>query len=566
MEPRTSKDATSAALDTWIEARRGARGDVAGPETVPVLSILYHPDLARVGERLVLSDLASSPGVLLSRTGPDFVGASRDAGAPLADRNLSRNPIRLSALEDGGVRVELGECRTRVAVRGAPLDGAVDLTASEVRRGVTLELGGRVVLLLHEAVATRTTGVFITVADDAVSADLLGTSEAMRRLRQDIRRVADLDVPVLARGETGSGKELVARAIHRAGRRCDAPFVAVNLGAVSAQIAVAELFGHEKGAFTGAERKRPGYFQQAHGGTLFLDEIGEAPPEIQVALLRALETGEVLPVGAHQPQKVDVRVVAATDADLEAEIRDGHFRAPLLHRLSAYEIWVPPLRERAEDVGLLLVRFLREALEETREAHRLTDPPSTGELWFPASLVARLVDHEWPGNVRQLRNVVRQIVIGSRGLRRAAPGAAVERQLRAVDRFPPASLGDAGVSLPREAEAPTVPPPSAPPPEARRRPADVAERELEGALRASRWDFARAASLLGISRTSVYALVEESPRFRTASDLGAAEITQAFHACDGDLASMVERLEVSERALKRRLRDLGLVERSPGPR
>ena len=341
---------------------------------------------------------------------------------------------------------------------------------------------------------------------------------------------------------------------------------------------MAELFGHEKGAFTGAERRRPGYFQQAHGGTLFLDEIGEAPPEIQVALLRALETGEVIPVGAHQPQKVDVRVVAATDADLEAEIRDGHFRAPLLHRLSAYEIWVPPLRERGEDVGLLLVRFLREALEETREAERLSSPPSTGELWFPASLVARLVDHEWPGNVRQLRNVVRQIVIGSRGLRRATPGAAVERQLRSAR--PPEAEAPPG------SEARVTPPPSAPPtppsiashplhpaepaaapsPEGRRRPADVGERELEDTLRASRWDFARAASLLGISRTSVYALVEESPRFRTAADLKPAEITAAFQECEGDLASMVERLQVSERALKRRLRDLGLAERPPADR
>jgi two-component system nitrogen regulation response regulator GlnG len=524
---------------------------------VPALGILYHADLQRVGEQLVLYELRSGGSggeVLVSRTAPDFVARFREAGRPLADRNLSRSPIRLSALAGDGIRIELGECRTRVAVRGEPLQGGVDLSAGDVRRGVVLELGGRVVLLLHEVVAAKSTGVFTTVDDDPLAAHLPGESEGMRRLRQDVRRVADLAVPVLVRGETGSGKELVAQAIHRASARRDAPFVAVSLGAVSAQLAVAELFGHEKGAFTGAERRRPGYFQQADGGTLFLDEVGEAPAEIQVALLRALETGEVLAVGAQQPQKVDVRVVAATDADLDAKIAGGQFRAPLLHRLASYEIWVPPLRERRDDIGRLVCHFLREGLAQTGEEHRLEAPP-TGELWFPASLVARLVEFDWPGNVRQLVNVVRQIVIGSRGRSRAVAGPAVERQLQ--------HQHQAAAVPPRISEPPATPreEPAAAPAEARRKPADITEHELEGALRAARWDLAKAASLLGIARTSVYALVEASHTLRTASDLTQQEITLAHRECGGDVQRMVDRLEVSERALRRRLRDLGLDDR-----
>jgi two-component system, NtrC family, nitrogen regulation response regulator GlnG len=566
--------AAALALETWRADPQGPQGAGLVGGTVPVLSVLYHADVQRVGEELVLSELRAGVDVLLSRTGPPFVSRLREAGKPLADRNLSRSPIRLSTLPGGGVRIAIGECSTRVAVRGEPLRDTVDVAAGDLRRGVVIEIAGRALLLLHEVSVASATGVFATGVDDPVAAELLGDSAGMRRLRADIRRVADLDAPVLVRGETGSGKELVARAIHRASARHDRPFVAVNLGAVSASLAVAELFGHEKGAFTGADRRKMGFFQQADGGTLFLDEVGEAPAEIQVALLRALETGEILAVGAQQKQKVDVRVIAATDADLDAKIGEGDFRAPLLHRLASYEIWVPPLRERREDIGRLLVDFLRQALVQTREEHRIEAPPPTGELWFPASLVARLADHDWPGNVRQLANVVRQIVIGSRGLRRAAPSPAVERQLAStisrplpVETPPEAAAPDAvrvePESAPRPVEAglATGLSTGAPPSNPRRKPADIGGPELGDALRKSRWDLAKAASLLGIARASVYALVEASPDLRTAGDLTPAEIALAHRECGGDVQRMVERLEVSERGLRRRLRDLGLDER-----
>ena len=199
---------------------------------------------------------------------------------------------------------------------------------------------------------------------------MVGESAALRQVRAHVERIADLPVPVLVRGETGTGKELVARAVHLRSPRRDGPFVSVNLGAIPRDLAAAELFGAVRGAYTGAAQDRPGFFRAARGGTLFLDEVGEAPPEVQAMLLRVLESGEMYPVGGQAPVATDVRLIAATDADLEERIRDGRFKAPLLHRLAGYEIRLPPLRERREDIGPLFVHFAREELERIGEAGR----------------------------------------------------------------------------------------------------------------------------------------------------------------------------------------------------
>jgi DNA-binding NtrC family response regulator len=542
------------------------------PVSVPALTILYHPQLDRVGSQAVLHELCSGESIQLSRAAPEFSSRVRPTAEPLADRNLSRGPLRLAPIDGGGVRLDIGDCRSRVVVGGEVLRGAVELDQHALNRGVVLELAGRIVLLIHHvASATSTASVFATLPDDPVGVELSGESFAMHRLRQDIRRVADLDIPVLIRGETGSGKELVARAIHRASPRRAAPFIAVNLAAIPGSLASSELFGADQGAYTGAVKRQPGYFMQAQGGTLFLDEIGEASPEIQVALLRVLETSEIQPVGAQRPTKVDVRVIAATDADIEGKITGKEFRAPLFHRLAAYEIWAPPLRERRDDIGRLLARFFAEECARVGEADHLQSPPETGELWLPASLVARLADYDWPGNVRQLRNVVRQLIVGNRGRGRVECVPSVERLLQTGARPcpsrsavpPPAALP--GSSADPEAELTRT---SAGnerissiqlrAPADRRKPAAVSEEELAEALSTTRWDLSAAAGLLRISRTSLYALIEGNPRFRTAGSVSAEEIARAYHECHGDIDCMVERLEVSERALRRRMRELGL--------
>jgi two-component system nitrogen regulation response regulator GlnG len=507
-----------------------------------VLTILYHPDLRRIGDRAFLSEIPFGRPALVGRYEPDLVSPGRTAGEPLSDIHISRRPIRFLGRDDGGIELQLGDSRTSVVAQGTTVFEGCVFPAAEIDRGVVLELSGRVILLLHGA---------SLYTESSPRFGLVGDSAELMRVRADVQRVSDLDVPVLLRGETGTGKELVARAIHDAGPRRLGPFLGINVSAIPSTLVASELFGAIRGAFTGAVGPQEGFFRRAHGGTLLLDEIGEVPVEVQVALLRALETGEIFPVGSQAPQRVDVRVIAATDSDLEAKVRNGGFRAPLLHRLSGFEIWLPPLRERRDDVGRLLVHFLRQELGRVGESWRM-DPahPKFDPLWLPPRLVARLARYDWPGNVRQLRNVARQLVIGSRGLSRLEVGPAVERLLR-EEAPPPPSRRAAGEATPVPA-----PPPAGP---ERRKPSEVTEEELLAALRANRWDLKATAEQLRISRTSLYALVESCPRVRTVADLSPEEIARCHEEHGGDLDAMAERLEVSKRALGRRVREMGLA-------
>jgi two-component system nitrogen regulation response regulator GlnG len=234
-----------------------------------------------------------------------------------------------------------------------------------------------------------------TTAAPEISNELLGDSPAMRDLFRAIGRLAQAPLSVLITGETGTGKELVARALHRESPRARKPFVALNTAAIPAELLESELFGHEAGAFTGANKRHVGRFEQADGGTLFLDEIGDMPAALQTRLLRVLAEGEFFRVGGRELIKVDVRVIAATHQDLEARVRDGSFRADLLHRLDVVRLQLPPLRERKGDVPALAARFLAQA------AKKLGAPAKR----FHPEALKRLQAHDWPGNVRELENL-----------------------------------------------------------------------------------------------------------------------------------------------------------------
>ncbi len=234
---------------------------------------------------------------------------------------------------------------------------------------------------------------------------LIGEAPAMQAVFRIIGRLSGTHLTVLITGESGTGKELVARALHRHSPRNQRPFIALNTAAIPAELLESELFGHERGAFTGANARRVGRFEQAHGGTLFLDEIGDMPPALQTRLLRVLAEGEFYRVGGHETVKVNVRIIAATHQHLEKQVEAGRFREDLFHRLNVVQVQMPALRERREDIPQLLEHFMQAASRELNlEPKRLT-----------ADAMAALRERDWPGNVRELRNVCRRLTLMASG-------------------------------------------------------------------------------------------------------------------------------------------------------
>ncbi len=257
------------------------------------------------------------------------------------------------------------------------------------------------VAVVERALRSRRTPARPSVPrEDGERLPIVGRSPAMQEVYRIVARLVSTDLTVLLSGESGTGKELVARALHEFGRRRHGPFVAVNMAAIPRDLIESELFGHEKGAFTGAVARRVGRFEQADGGTLFLDEIGDMPLEAQTRLLRVLQQGEFVPVGGTRPVRTDVRIVAASHRDLRSLVRQGLFREDLYYRLAVVPIRLPPLRERVEDIPALVDHFTAEAAREGLPVKTLT----------PAAL-RRLQDHHWPGNVRELRNLVRRLAV-----------------------------------------------------------------------------------------------------------------------------------------------------------
>jgi two-component system NtrC family response regulator len=300
--------------------------------------------------------------------------------------------------------------------------------------------------------------------------DLIGTSEAMQQVFSAVRKLAATEAAVLVTGESGTGKELVARAIHRLGTRAEEAFVAINCGAIPENLLESELFGHEKGSFTGAHAQRKGRIELAHGGTLFLDEIGELPLALQVKMLRFLQEHKLQRVGGRQDITVDVRVIAATNADLKAAMKDGRFRDDLYYRVAVVGLVLPPLRERGEDVFLLARAFLeREAAQVRRKIGGLS----------PEALQAIEV-YRWPGNVREMENRVRRAVVMAEGA--LVTPADLELEGTSPDGAPGRGLKELRETLERDA--------------------------VRKALARNRGNVSQAAADLGVSRPTLYGLME----------------------------------------------------------
>ncbi|MEQ8859168.1 MAG: sigma 54-interacting transcriptional regulator [Pseudomonadales bacterium] len=261
-----------------------------------------------------------------------------------------------------------------------------------------------VVLMAKEKSSLQAQNEYLKEEIDRTGAtDIVARSHAMRQVLNDVKQVAPTDASVLILGETGTGKEVFARALHKNSSRADRPFIKVNCGALPDSLIESELFGHEKGAFTGATARRDGRFKLADSGTIFLDEIGELPLQLQVKLLRVLQEGEFDPLGSTKVQKVDVRVIAATNRDLYQAVQDGEFREDLYYRLAVFPIELPPLRERLDDIAELVHVFSNEFIQRMG---RYVEAPSQAEL-------ARLHAYGWPGNIRELHNVIERAIITS---------------------------------------------------------------------------------------------------------------------------------------------------------
>ncbi|MBY0559247.1 nitrogen regulation protein NR(I) [Hyphomicrobium sp.] len=331
---------------------------------------------------------------------------------------------------------------------------------------------------------------------------LIGRSLPMQDIYRVLARLTQSDLTVMINGESGTGKELVARVLHDYGKRRHGPFVAINMAAIPRELIESELFGHEKGAFTGAQTRTPGRFEQAEGGTLFLDEIGDMPLEAQTRLLRVLQQGEYTTVGGRTPIKTNVRIIAATHRDLKTQIQQGLFREDLFYRLNVVPIRLPPLRERLEDIGDLVRHFLRQAARE-----------GLGQKSIESAAIERLKSHPWPGNVRELENVVRRLV--ALYTQDALTAQIVEQELAGSSISAPAGGGAEGGDLGEAVErylsryfssfGNDLPPPGLYDRVIR----DVEKPLLSAALAATRGNQIRAAELLGLNRNTLRARIRD---------------------------------------------------------
>ena len=362
--------------------------------------------------------------------------------------------------------------------------GAFDFLPKPVERDKLISTVGRA--LEHAQRAERAAELERGRGEEGFSG-IVGRSEPMRHLFRQLDRVAASDVTVLVRGESGTGKELVARALHDHSARKKGPFVAINCAAIPESLQESELFGHEKGAFTGAVARHAGRFEQAHGGTLFLDEIGEIAPSLQAKLLRVFQERRFHRVGGTQEVLVDVRIVAATHRDLLAEVQAGRFREDLYYRVAVFELEVPPLRERLGDLPLLVARLVAE-LERKHQKPRRALEAATLEL---------LTSHDWPGNVRELQNALeRAVVVAAADSIRPEdlPRRILESRVRPAV---PAATTAAPVTTGRVPAARTAP--AAPRPMA-----EIERQAILDALARSGNNVSEACRLLGIPRTTMY--------------------------------------------------------------
>ena len=371
--------------------------------------------------------------------------------------------------------------------------------------------------------------------------DIVTRSPLMDKVIRLGERAAKSNIPILIEGESGVGKELVARAIQGTGGRKSKSFVTVNCGAIPENLVESILFGHEKGAFTGAVDKHVGKFQEAHGGTLFLDEVGELSLDIQVKLLRAIQEGEIDPIGARKSQRVDFRLISATNRSMLDLVRDGHFREDLYYRLNVFPIWIPPLRERPEDIPELARHFMaRFAAEEGK-----------GQVTAIAPDALRLLqDFSWPGNIRQLENTMFRAVVLCDGAYLTVnefPQIAAQ-----IDTPDPRHMRSARVPLPQDYSARPAPGPASPAVPA------YAGMEIPDPVEVAMLSAPEEPGPVAVDRSSELAFLGDDGHMRELVDIEAEAIRAAIERYDGRMSEVARRLKIGRSTLYRKLKEYGL--------
>jgi DNA-binding NtrC family response regulator len=374
----------------------------------------------------------------------------------------------------------------------------------------------------------------IDLARLKASANIVGRSEQIEEIIEAILQVAPTEVPILIEGESGTGKDVFARAIHAASRRAVRPYVAINCASLAEGVLESELFGHERGSFTGAVAQRAGVFERADKGTIFLDEVGEMSPNMQVRLLRVLESGEVLRVGGVKSFRVDVRVIAATNRNLGAAVREGRFRQDLYYRLKGVNFYLPPLRERRDDISILAYHFIRQANRKHGKDIKGVD----------AEAMKRMVAYHWPGNIRELKNLIDTLVVISGDSR-------IKADLLAAQLSETPESGESLLPIPLH------------------RSRDEAEREMiYASILTLHQDVRQILTILRelyqterlAGMKEVYTETDDSsPPVQTLSHLKRSAIQEALRVHGGNRRKAAEMLGISERTLYRKIKEYGLI-------
>lgn len=510
--------------------------NVVAKESRPLLAITiaWHPDANRIGEQFIGS---TEEGVIeLSRFIPMFRKSQGD-NLPIGHGGVSREPIRIVRDTSDGVTICPPKSRMVVELNGQMIIDPVCLSAEQIEAGAILSLGRAVYLCIH--------WMRCLPKDNPVDG-FIGVGSAAIAARDLIRLAASSDATVLLLGETGTGKEVAARGIHQLSKRSAHRMVSVNMAALNESLAAADLFGASKGAYTGAQAARNGFFTEAEGSTLFLDEIGNTPNSVQPMLLRVLETGEYRPLGATRDNKSSARLITATDQDLY----HSSFNHALVRRLESFIIRIPPLRARREDIGLLMLHLFRNL-----------DVASIDLGQIPASFIDDALNYDWPGNIRQLGNVFKRAVLSIQMGETPVLSNMIETpklqsvenamQLRRIQSHDAhSSFGNTLTKIPGEPEEVPV---------ERKKLRDLSETDVINAMEKHAWTIQYAAEDLGISRPSMYKLIEANSQIRRVEQIPADELRSQFDSASGDVEKCASLLKTPSEALRRHLKGLGWI-------